>query len=133
MPVHVLNAVFGQVDHSVQEEYINLIAVIKQLLGPNTVIIALVLCIVLFTPEYSSDGYRSLASSIQDKYMKLLKHHLEAHHDWDKAFGIYSKLLTSICRMKDYTSKHSKSLHQCDPSQVEPLLLEVFNIPPISR
>ena len=132
MPVCVLNTVFGQMGASVQEEYINLILFIKQLLGPNTVIIALVQCVVIFTPEYSLDGYQSLVSSIQDKYMNLLKHYLEAHHNWDVAFGIYGKLLTSVSRIGDYSNRHRKLLHMCDVTQVEPLIIEVVNLLPMS-
>ena len=129
----VLNTVFGQMGSSIQEEYINMILFIKELLGPNTVIIALVQCIVIFTPEYSLDGYRSLVSSIQDKYMSLLKRYLEVHHDWNVALRIYSKLMTSICRIKEYTHKHRESLRRCNVSQVEPLRLEIVSIPPIRR
>ena len=131
--VHLLNVMFDLMDAGVQEEFINLIAFIKQLLGTDTVIIALVQCVVLFTPARTPDGYRSRVSSIQDKYISLLKHYLEAHHDWDVAFSIYSKLLTAVHHIKAYTSRHRETLHRCYVSQVESLLLETVNIPPISR
>lgn len=128
IPTQLLNAAFDSVDDKIKQEHILLITQLKELIGQDTTLVAMIQTAALFTPEYSSPGARAQTSSIQDKYLCLLKHYLEANHSWADAFEIFSKVLLLQHRVKIYSAKHSKAFLNCDASQVEPLLLEVFDI-----
>lgn len=124
----LLNAAFNQVDRSIIHEHIRLITEMKNLIGEDTTLVALIQASVMFTPEYSSPGAQALTASLQEKYLSLLRHYLEANHTWSEAFDKYSKVLNYMSRVKDYSAKHRKVFVNCDASQVEPLLLEMFDI-----
>lgn len=128
IPTQVLNAAFDSVDNNIKQEHVRVITQLKELIGEDTTLVAMVQTAVLFTPEYSSPGARAQTSTIQDKYLCLLKHYLEANHSWADAFEIYSQVLSLQNKVKTYSAKHSKAFLNCDASQVEPLLLEVFDI-----
>jgi len=127
-PAQVLNAAFDDVDSDIQEEHIRLISSIKQTIGSDRTIIAIIQCILLFTPHYASVGTRALTSSAQDKYINILKHYLEVNHDWQTAFDLFAKILGFVTATRSYTFKHSKAFLQCDASRLDPLLLEVFDL-----
>lgn len=128
IPMQVLNAAFDQVDRSIQLEHVQLISSIKDLVGSDLTMVSLVQCVILFTPEYSAPGARALTATVQDKYITLLKHYMEAHNNWDVAFDKFSKLMSYIAATKLYATKHSKAFSQCDSDLVEPLLKEIFDL-----
>lgn len=128
IPVQLLSAAFDQVDTDIQEEHVRVISPIKKLLGDDLTLVAIIQCVILFTPENASPGTRALTASVQDKYIILLKRYLEARNSWKDAFDIFSQLLNCMSAAKPYTVKHSKAFLQCDASRVEPLLLEMFDI-----
>lgn len=128
IPIQLLSAAFDGVDSTIKDEHIKLISSMKKLVGGDLTLVALIQCILLLSPEYSADGTRAVAAAAQDRYITLLKHYLEANNSWKDAFEIYTNLFNCMAACKVYTAKHSKAFTQADTSQVEPLLLEVFDM-----
>jgi len=126
--IEVLSKAFHQFNPKMQEDHRRLVTEIKKKVGNDLTIIALFVCISLFAPELSTEGYRVIVSNLQDKYSLLLKHYLEANYDWAEAVDKLSVLTRLAFEAKVHTDENSKAFMTCNASHVDPLLLEVFNL-----
>ncbi|CAL1547169.1 unnamed protein product [Lymnaea stagnalis] len=71
---------------------------------------------------------RGLVSSIQDRYILLLKHYLESSFSYEYSKEYYVSALDRLCDLRVLSEEHAKILLQVNPVDVEPLMLEVLNL-----
>ncbi|XP_005089041.2 nuclear hormone receptor HR96 [Aplysia californica] len=89
---------------------------------------ALLQALIIFDPAGFNVTGREFISSIQDRYIILLKHYLESVFSYDYAKDYYVSALDRLCDLKVLSEEHAKILLQVNPVDVEPLMLEVLNL-----
>ncbi|VDM34401.1 unnamed protein product [Hydatigera taeniaeformis] len=67
-------------------------------------------------------------SNIYDRYILLLKHYLEARHGFTRGRTLLAAVLTNLAELQALTDNYGHILLHVDPSKVDPLILEVFNL-----
>lgn len=67
-------------------------------------------------------------SNIYDRYILLLKHYLEARHGFTRGRTLLAAVLTNLAELQALTDNYGHILLHVDPSKVDPLVLEVFNL-----
>ena len=115
---------FGEI-HDMHTSYCR---TLKEITGDDFGLFALLQIIVVFDPDGETIVDRESVSNIQDKYLVLLKHYLEAEFSFMKGQDYFATLMQKIADMKQLNEYHTKVLLQVNPSDIEPLMLEVLNL-----
>ncbi|XP_059154197.1 nuclear hormone receptor HR96-like [Physella acuta] len=89
---------------------------------------ALLQALIIFDPSGANLSSREFVSSLQDRYILLLKHYLESKFSYEFAKEYYVSALDRICDLRALSEEHAKVLLQVNPIDVEPLMLEVLNL-----
>jgi nuclear receptor subfamily 1 group I len=64
----------------------------------------------------------------QDKYMVLLKHYLESEFAFTYAQEYLVALQDMLADLKTLSEAYTSFIYNVNPTEIEPLLLEVFNL-----
>ncbi|GFR58101.1 nuclear hormone receptor HR96-like isoform X2 [Elysia marginata] len=89
---------------------------------------ALLQALVVFDPAGANICNRVQMSSLQDRYLILLKHYFESIYSYEFAKEYYVSALDRLCDLKVLSEQHAQVLLQVNPVDVEPLMLEVLNL-----
>ena len=108
--------------------YVEYCKSLRLIIGNDNVIIAIMLVIGLFSPEGQHVLARQLISEFQDQYLTLLKHYLEANYSYSRTAEMFPKLLCKIKEIKDFADKYGKVVMDVNPSEIEPLMLEILDL-----
>ncbi|PVD29606.1 hypothetical protein C0Q70_08861 [Pomacea canaliculata] len=84
--------------------------------------------LIIFNPDGNNLIDRELISNLQDKYINILKHYLEAQYSYEHAHEYFAAILDRLSELKSVGEEHSRILLQVNPCQIEPLMLEVLNL-----
>lgn len=115
---------FGEV-HDLHTAYCR---TLKEITNDDFGLFALLQIIVIFDPDCEDLQNKEAISNIQDKYLILLKHYLEAEFSYTKGQEYFATLMQKIADMKQLNDCHAKILLQVNPGDIEPLMLEVLNL-----
>ncbi len=126
IPCKILKNATGFVE--LHQEHVNYCKSFKALVKEDLPIVIILLVVVLFSPEGPHVTYRDVVSNIQDKYLILLKHYLEARYSYQKAAEMYPQLLFKIKELKELGEGHGKYLLHIDPTKIEPIMLEILDL-----
>lgn len=88
---------------------------------------AILQMILVLSPDGVDILMRRHLSNIQDKYLILLKHHIESNFSFSCRREMYAYLLQKLQEVKGCSIRMLAVLHQINTAMVEPLMLEVFN------
>ncbi|VDD75225.1 unnamed protein product [Mesocestoides corti] len=91
-------------------------------------LVALMQVLCLFAPDRPRLSDRQSVSNIYDRYILLLKHYLEARHGFTLGRTLLAAVLTNLAELQALTDNYGHILLHVDPSKVDPLILEVFNL-----
>lgn len=91
-------------------------------------LVALMQVLCLFAPDRPRLSDRQSVSNIYDRYILLLKHYLEARHGFTRGRTLLAAILTNLAELQALTDNYGHILLHVDPSKVDPLILEVFNL-----
>ncbi|VDK34423.1 unnamed protein product [Taenia asiatica] len=91
-------------------------------------LVALMQVLCLFAPDRPRLSDRQSVSNIYDRYILLLKHYLEARHGFTRGRTLLAAVLTNLAELQALTDNYGHILLHVDPSKVDPLILEVFNL-----
>ncbi|VDL62338.1 unnamed protein product [Hymenolepis diminuta] len=91
-------------------------------------LVALMQVLCLFAPDRPRLSDRQSVSNIYDRYILLLKHYLEARHGFTRGRTLLAAILTNLAELQALTDNYGHILLHVDPSKVDPLVLEVFNL-----
>lgn len=97
---------------------------------PNLVALMQTLC--LFTPDRPALDARQMIANVHDRYYLLLKHYLEAKAGFANGRRLLAAVLTNLGQLEALTMNYGHMLMQLDPTKVDPLLMEIFNLAPPS-
>ena len=126
IPTSILKSTtgFGEI-HDLHTEYCR---TLKEITANDYGLFALLQIIVVFDPDGDEVRNKEMISNIQDKYLVLLKHYLEAEFSFTKGQEYFATLMQKIADMKQLNDCHTKILLQVNPCDIEPLMLEILNL-----
>lgn len=124
IPTEVLKSATG----NMHEEHVAYCRSLKSIIGNDNNLLAILLLLVLFCPSSPCLTHPELVSNIQDKYLLLLKHYLEAKFTFKHSTHTFSRLLDKISELDGLVGRHSSILLDVDPQQVEPIMLEMMGV-----
>ena len=101
---------------------------IRSIVKDDTTIIVMLIVIALFAPEGPHVITRALVSNIQDKYLVLLKHYLESKYMYDRAAEMFPQLMSKMKELKEVAEDHGKYLLDVNPTEIEPIMLEILDL-----
>jgi hypothetical protein len=84
--------------------------------------------LVLFSPDGPHVIMRELISNIQDRYLILLKHYLEAKYTYSKTSEMFPLLMTKMRELNALAEVHSRILLDVNPQEIEPIMLEILDL-----
>nr|KAG5695804.1 hypothetical protein BaRGS_013402 [Batillaria attramentaria] len=101
---------------------------LKAIVQNNFTLYGLLQVMIIFNPDGHNVTDRQLVSNLQDKYISLLKHYLESEYSFEYAQEYFVAVLDKLSELKSLSDRHSRILLQVNPSQIEPLMLEILNL-----
>ncbi|XP_076466804.1 nuclear receptor subfamily 1 group I member 3-like [Babylonia areolata] len=126
IPTSILSEATGLA--SLHNLHVSYCRTLKSIVLNNFTLYALMQVMLIFHPDSIKQVDRELMSNLQDKYICLLKHYLEAEYSFMFAQEYFVAVLGKMSELKSLSDKHSQILLQVNPNQVEPLMLEVLNL-----
>ncbi|CAH1783775.1 unnamed protein product [Owenia fusiformis] len=126
VPTAILKAATSY--YKLHDEHVAYCKSMKELLQDDVRIIIILLVISLFSPECPFVSCREEVSNIQDRYVVLLKHYLEANYSYQHAKCMFPQVLLKLGELKQLGERHAKVLLEVDPKEIEPLMLEIFDL-----
>lgn len=124
----ILKSATGHVMKQLHEDHVMMCRKMKELTGNDLTLFIILQVMILFSPEYVHINQRALVSNIQDRYCILLKHYMESTYSFRAAQDMFPAILQRLSEMKKYSEEHGKILLHVNPREIEPMLLEVFDI-----
>ena len=126
IPTEILKNATGYIQ--LHNDHVNYCKSFKSLIGDDLTIIVILLAVMLFSPEGVHVVTRGVVANVQDKYLVLLKHYLESQYGYAHAAQIFPDLMAKLKELKDLAEVHSKYLLDLNPSDVEPIMLEILDL-----
>lgn len=137
--IDVIDQVFSGVDPVAGRRHGALMGAIKRLVptgadgGCDLAVFALLQAIAMLSPEHAlaacNDGDTlAILSDAQQRYMLLLRHHLEATYSYALAADVLPSLLQHLAMCKRYGVHVRRWLTVCNVSRIDPLLKELYNL-----
>ncbi|XP_013392881.1 nuclear hormone receptor HR96 isoform X2 [Lingula anatina] len=128
IPTLILKNVTSHTMMPLYEDHLYICRRLKEAAGNDVNLFVLLHVLSVFSPEYANVARRALISNIQDRYCVLMKHYIEATYSYSQAVSLYPTLLQRLSEIKQYSEKHGKILLHVNTSEIEPILLEIFDL-----
>ncbi|BHF61169.1 hypothetical protein SprV_0100414100 [Sparganum proliferum] len=126
IPTRILKVATGL--ENLYEEHAKFCRNFSNVVENDSHLVALMQVLCLFAPDRRSLVDRQSVSNIYDRYILLLKHYLEARHGFTRGRTLLASVLTSLAELETLTDNYGHILLHVDPSKVDPLILDVFNL-----
>ena len=111
----------------VAEMFINTCFSMQEKWFKDPMLHALFHLILLFSPDGPELLQQELMSSLQDKYLILLKHYLEYKYSFSKCKVYFALVLKRARELRNLSIAWTEVLVDTDPQKVDPLTKEVYN------
>uniref|UniRef100_A0A1I8HYW8 Nuclear receptor domain-containing protein n=1 Tax=Macrostomum lignano TaxID=282301 RepID=A0A1I8HYW8_9PLAT len=125
VPTAILKDIPGFAE--LHDDHLKFCRLFKDLLR-DPFLVPLVQVLALFTPDRPNVTDRSAVADVQDRYICLLKHYLEGRCGFTEARRLLPRILSAMEELHDLAGGHGRLLLHVNPAEVDPLLLEVFDI-----
>ncbi|VDL93479.1 unnamed protein product [Schistocephalus solidus] len=126
IPTRILKVATGL--ENLYEEHAKYCRNFSNVVENDSHLVALMQVLCLFAPDRRSLVDRQSVSNIYDRYILLLKHYLEARHGFTRGRTLLASVLTNLAELETLTDNYGHILLHVDPSKVDPLILDVFNL-----
>ncbi|KAK7500699.1 hypothetical protein BaRGS_00007943 [Batillaria attramentaria] len=113
---------------SVYSAHVNFCKSMKSIILNNYTLWALAQILALFNPCGAAIIDREMLSTLQDKYIILLKHYLESEFSFTFATEYLVAIQDMLSDLKMLGEAYTTIIFNVNPTEIEPLLLEVFNL-----
>lgn len=113
---------------AVYAAHVNFCRSIKSIILNNYTLWALAQILALFNPCGAAILDREMLSTLQDKYIILLKHYLESEFSYTFAQEYLVAIQDMLGDLKMLGEAYTTIIYNVNPTEIEPLLLEVFNL-----
>jgi len=91
-------------------------------------ILLILSAIALFTPDRPNVVHQSVVKKVQDGYFYLLQRYLQTKFVGCQAQDIYLTLIGKLVELHRLNDAHTKLFMEVNPKQIEPLLIEIFDL-----
>ncbi|KAH3706603.1 hypothetical protein DPMN_065991, partial [Dreissena polymorpha] len=112
----------------VYEAHIGFCKRVKTLFEDDSRLFSLVQMLCIFSPINTELKVKPEVANLQDKYLILLKHYLEWKFSYIQCAAVFTQIINLISEMKNLSDVHYAIILRANPSEIEPLMLEVFNL-----
>lgn len=126
IPTEILKNATGYVQ--LHDDHIRYCQSVKSIIGNDLTIVVILLVLVLFSPEGQHVVARELVSNIQDRYLILLKHYLEAKYTYVRTAEMFPQLISKIKELNSLAEVHGRILLDVNPQEIEPIMLEILDL-----
>ena len=126
IPTEILKNATGFV--RLHDDHVRYCRSIKSIIGDDLAIVVILLVLVLFSPEGPHVVRRELVADVQDRYVVLLKHYLEARYSYARSADMFPQLMSKVKELKDFAELHGRCLVDIDPTEIEPIMLEILDL-----
>ena len=126
VPVDMFMKAFSS-HKNVAEMFINICFSMQDDWFKDPLLHALFHLILLFSPDGPELLQHELMSSLQDKYMILLKHYLECKYSYSTCKDYFAIVLKRARELRELSVAWTEVLVDTDPQKVDPLTKEVYN------
>uniref|UniRef100_A0A069DU14 Putative hormone-like 96 protein n=1 Tax=Panstrongylus megistus TaxID=65343 RepID=A0A069DU14_9HEMI len=96
----------------------------------DTAIICLLIAVALFDPTRNHLEDKVIIAQHQGTYYELLQRYLESIYCYRDAKEIYDHLIWKMSELRQLNEEYVRVYLDVNPSQVEPLLIEIFDLKP---
>uniref|UniRef100_A0A146KQD9 Nuclear hormone receptor HR96 n=1 Tax=Lygus hesperus TaxID=30085 RepID=A0A146KQD9_LYGHE len=96
---------------------------------PN--VMCILLAIALFDPSKQDIVDRPTVIRHQEMYYNLLQKYLDSAYHGKESLEIYQHLIMKMVELRHMNEDHIKVYLEVNPSQVEPILIEIFDLKPV--
>lgn len=127
-PLH-LN-VLKEAKGNLYEEHKKYINSFEPHLRTDNVVMLIITAIRLFCPTRPKLVNKTLIQKEQDYYYGLLKRYLETKYSEKEAQMWYGRLLEKLTALHDLNENHVRIFLDVNPKDVEPLIIELFDLKP---
>nr|KAG5709407.1 hypothetical protein BaRGS_029256 [Batillaria attramentaria] len=110
---------------SVYSAHVNFCKSMKSIILNNYTLWALAQILALFNPCGAAIIDREMLSTLQDKYIILLKHYLESEFSFTFATEYLVAIQDMLSDLKMLGEAYTTIIFNVNPTEIEPLLLEV--------
>lgn len=125
IPTDILKNATGYVQ--LHDDHVRYCRSIKSIIGNDIMLLVILLVLVLFAPDGPHVVAREVISNIQDRYVILLKHYLEAKYTFKRSAHMFPQLLEKIRELNSLVENHAKILMDINPQEIEPIMLEMLD------
>ena len=126
IPTTILKSGTGFED--LHKEHILMCKSFKALVKNDQMLISLMVILTLFNPQGAAVSCKDLLANLQDKYLILTKHYIEAKYSYAVATSMFTDLLLRMRDLRGISEKHGRVLLDVNPMQVEPIMLEILDL-----
>lgn len=127
VPASILKDATGHSD--IYEDHGRFCRQFLDIVGTDDHLVPLIQVLCLFSPDRPMLGdEHQRVSDVQDRYICLIKHYLEARHGYNLSRKHFQDVLVCLEALQALTDSHGKVLLQVNPNEVDPLMLEVFDL-----
>ena len=125
---HIKVAVLKEARGNVYEEHQRFVQSFDPLWRADEHIILLLSAIALFDPGRPNVVHRDAIRLEQESYYYLLRRYLEATVGGCQARSMFLKLIQKVSELHILNEKHVRVYLDVNPKEVEPLLIEIFDL-----
>jgi len=110
------------------EEHQRFVSSFEQWWRQDENIMLLLSAICLFTPDRANVTHGEIIKAEQDGYFYLLRRYLETQLPSCQATEVYLQLIGKLLELHRLNDSHIKLFMEVNPGQIEPLLIEMFDL-----
>lgn len=127
VPTKILKIATGA-DSKLYEDHARFCEAFRRLNETDGNLVSLMQVLCLFNPDRQPLSGRQAIWSTHDRFTLLLKRYIEAKHGFAQSRELYASVLSTLADLQRLTQDHGQMLIHVDPSKVDPLILEVFDL-----
>lgn len=110
------------------ERLIDVILSMQDALFKDPCLIAIFELVVVFSPAWDDLVQRKCLSDLQNKYLILLKHYLEAKYSYSKGQEFLALVLQKFMAVKEITTQREEIILQMGTDKLVPFAKELFEV-----
>ncbi|WAR22205.1 VDR-like protein [Mya arenaria] len=114
--------------NQVYEQHTMFCRKVKTMFSDDPHLFSLVQLLCVFDPMCPNVQNKTAISNLHDKYLLLLRHYLEWKYSFKETPLMFREIVNLLVEIKDVVKVHNMIIVNSDPSQIEPLMLEILDL-----
>lgn len=109
------------------ERFIQITQSLQDEIFKDPCLIAILELVLVFSPAWEELNKRKSLSDLQDKYIILLKHYLEAKHSYSREKELFALVMGKLWAMKTVTDERRHIIQRIESDRLDPVAQELFH------